>query len=209
MTINTATVLPVWTTSWALSPRASAPTSCFWTTWRICNVTRVLIDGDIVAENDACTFDLAPFAYPAWVTHSMRFGRAITPETFRVAAPAGADEGDAVTVRVIEVLPGSVSRPRGSRRAHRNGRSPGKRPWPGRAEDLRVRAPSRDGHFRRRLRQGLRHQAGRHGLHRGPRRPQPARGGHERCGHGAGRQHAGPRWAAAWSWWPTARCWGS
>ena len=71
-------------------------------------VTRVLIDGDMVAENGACTFPLAPFEYPAWVTHSMHLGRAITSETFRVEAPADAAEGDAVCVRVIEVLPGSV-----------------------------------------------------------------------------------------------------
>ena len=71
-------------------------------------VTRVLIDGDMVAENGACTFPLAPFEYPAWVTHSMHLGRAITPETFRVEAPADAADGDAVCVRVIEVLPGSV-----------------------------------------------------------------------------------------------------
>ena len=72
------------------------------------NVTRVLIDGEVVAENGACTFPLAPFEYPAWVTHSMHLGCAIAPETFRVEASADAAEGDAVCVRVIEVLPGSV-----------------------------------------------------------------------------------------------------
>ena len=58
------------------------------------------------------------------------------------------------------------------------------------AEDLRLRAPPRDGHLRRRVHQGLRHQARCHGLHGGPRRPQPARSGHQRCGHGAGGQYA-------------------
>ena len=38
----------------------------------------------------------------------MHLGRAIAPETFRVEAPTDAAEGDAVCVRVIEVLPGSV-----------------------------------------------------------------------------------------------------
>ena len=61
-----------------------------------------------VAENGACTFDLAPFDYPDWVTHSMHLGRTITPDTFRVEAPADASDGDTVTVRAIELLPGSV-----------------------------------------------------------------------------------------------------
>ena len=58
-----------------------------------------------VAENSACTF-LAPFEYPAWVTHSMHLG-APSRETFAERQPMP-PRGDAVMCRVIEVLPGSV-----------------------------------------------------------------------------------------------------
>lgn len=70
-------------------------------------VTRVLIDGDVVAENGEPTFDLEPFAFPEWVTHSMRLGMDITPETFAVPVPEGASN-TAAHIRTIEVIPGKV-----------------------------------------------------------------------------------------------------
>ena len=107
MTINTATCFRMDNELGSITPGKCADI-VFLDNLEDLNVTRVLIDGDMVAENGACTFPLAPFEYPAWVTHSMHLGCAITPETFRVEAPADAAEGDAVCVRVIEVLPGSV-----------------------------------------------------------------------------------------------------
>ena len=107
MTINTATCFRMDNELGSITPGKCADI-VFLDNLEDLNVTRVLIDGDMVAENGACTFPLAPFEYPAWVTHSMHLGRAITPETFRVEAPADAADGDAVCVRVIEVLPGSV-----------------------------------------------------------------------------------------------------
>ncbi|WP_428422200.1 adenine deaminase [Paraeggerthella hominis] len=70
-------------------------------------VTRVLIDGDVVAENGKPTFDLEPFVFPAWVTHSMHLGLDITPETFAVPVPEGASN-TAARIRTIEVIPGKV-----------------------------------------------------------------------------------------------------
>lgn len=70
-------------------------------------VTRVLIDGDVVAENGRATFDLTPFEYPEWVTHSMHLGKEIEPASFAVPAPEGADDGD-VRIRTIEIIPGKV-----------------------------------------------------------------------------------------------------
>lgn len=70
-------------------------------------VTRVLIDGDVVAENGEPTFDLEPFTFPEWVTHSMRLGMDITPETFAVPVPEGASN-TAAHIRTIEVIPGKV-----------------------------------------------------------------------------------------------------
>ena len=107
MTINTATCFRMDNELGSITPGKCADI-VFLDNLEDLNVTRVLIDGEVVAENGACTFPLAPFEYPAWVTHSMHLGRAIAPETFRVEAPADAADGDAVRVRVIEVLPGSV-----------------------------------------------------------------------------------------------------
>lgn len=76
----------------------------------------------MVAENGACTFPLAPFEYPAWVTHSMHLGRAITPETFRVEA-AGRCRRRRCGMRARHRGAARLgARPRGSRRAHRGGR---------------------------------------------------------------------------------------
>ncbi|WP_449315534.1 adenine deaminase [Rubneribacter sp.] len=72
-------------------------------------VTRVLIDGEVVAEEGRALFDLPPYEYPEWATHSVRLGRAITPETFRMAAPAHAAAKGAARIRAIEVLAGKTS----------------------------------------------------------------------------------------------------
>lgn len=77
------------------------------------NVTRVMIDGDVVAEKGAPTFGFAPFEYPSWVTHSMHVGMQITPASFTVSKPEGAPNTEA-HIRVIEVIPGKV----GTREAH-------------------------------------------------------------------------------------------
>ena len=72
------------------------------------NVTRMMIDGDVVAEDGKPLFDYPRFAFPEWVTHSMHLGKAITPDSFAVEAPAGVPDGQAVEVRAIEIIPGKV-----------------------------------------------------------------------------------------------------
>ena len=67
------------------------------------NVTKVWIDGDLVAENSQMTMEFAPYSYPDWATHSMHVGETITADTFKI--PASADQ---VTVRAIEVIPAKV-----------------------------------------------------------------------------------------------------
>lgn len=68
-------------------------------------VTRVLIDGDVVAEEGQLLVEVAPYCYPDWATNSMHVRDKITAETFAVEAPAGKAE---VTVRAIEVIPAKV-----------------------------------------------------------------------------------------------------
>ena len=72
------------------------------------NVTRTIIDGDVVAEGGAVLFPLEPYGYPAWVTRSMHLKDEITPDSFAVPVPAEAADEDAVTVRTIEIIPGKV-----------------------------------------------------------------------------------------------------
>ena len=71
-------------------------------------VTRVLIDGEVVAEDGRALFDLPPYRYPDWATRSVHLGREIAPTSFEVAAPEGIVDGDTVRVRAIEVVPGKV-----------------------------------------------------------------------------------------------------
>ncbi len=68
-------------------------------------VTRVLIDGDVVAEGGKLLVEVAPYQYPDWATNSMHVRDKITAETFAVEAPEGKTE---VTVRAIEVIPAKV-----------------------------------------------------------------------------------------------------
>ncbi len=83
-------------------------------------VTRMMIDGDVVSEDGRPCFELEPFDYPRWATQSMHLGNAIDASTFAVpyadaASGAGsADVAGAVSapqvarVRAIEVIPGKV-----------------------------------------------------------------------------------------------------
>lgn len=76
---------------------------------RAFNVTRVLIDGEVVAENGAPAFELPPFDYPDWATHSVHVKGAITPASFAVPVPEGAPSDAAkLEVRAIEIVPGKV-----------------------------------------------------------------------------------------------------
>ncbi|MGN1158680.1 MAG: adenine deaminase [Lachnospiraceae bacterium] len=66
-------------------------------------VTKVWIDGDLVAQDGKMTKEFAPYSYPDWATHSMHVGENITKDTFKI--PASKDQ---VTVRAIEVIPAKV-----------------------------------------------------------------------------------------------------
>lgn len=66
-------------------------------------VTKVWIDGDMVAENGKMVNEIASYEYPDWATHSMHVGETITADTFKIPAPS-----EEVTVRAIEVIPARV-----------------------------------------------------------------------------------------------------
>lgn len=67
-------------------------------------VKRVIIDGEVVAEDGKMLTELPPFTYPEHAMQTMHVGESITPETFRVTT----DKKDKVTVRAIEIIPARV-----------------------------------------------------------------------------------------------------
>lgn len=68
-------------------------------------VTRTIIDGEVVAENGKMTVEIGKSAFPSTVYHTMHVGSPITPDSFRIAAPAGKER---VKTRVIEIIPNHV-----------------------------------------------------------------------------------------------------
>ena len=68
-------------------------------------VSRVLIDGEVVAEEGRMLQEFAPFEYPEYAMHTMHVGEKITPETFKVPTK----KKEKAPVRVIEIIPARVS----------------------------------------------------------------------------------------------------
>ena len=68
------------------------------------NVKKVLIDGDLVAENGKMLNEFAEYKYPEFAMNTMHVGEEITAETFKVKT----DKTDEVTVRAIEIIPARV-----------------------------------------------------------------------------------------------------
>lgn len=65
------------------------------------NVTRVLIDGDEIAENGKLLIDLPKSEFPEWAMDTMHIGETITPDTFKIFT----DKKDTAVVRAIEIIP--------------------------------------------------------------------------------------------------------
>lgn len=68
-------------------------------------VTRTIIDGEVVAEDGKMTVEIGESNFPASVYGTMRVGRAIMPDSFKIAAPEGREM---VRTRVIEIIPNRV-----------------------------------------------------------------------------------------------------
>jgi adenine deaminase len=67
------------------------------------DVSAVMIDGEIAAQDGKLTRPLPPYRYPSWATGSMHVAGKITADSFRIPA-----QGNEVTARVIEVIPAKV-----------------------------------------------------------------------------------------------------
>lgn len=66
----------------------------------------VIIDGELVAQDGRALFDVAPYEWPDWMTHTMDLGLVPTAETFRMSVP-GRPDGTA-RVRAMGIEPGDT-----------------------------------------------------------------------------------------------------
>jgi adenine deaminase len=73
-------------------------------------VTRVIIDGEVAAEDGHICFDLPPFVYPDWVLRTMHVREAVTPASFAIPARrrdgSKVKDGETLAVRAMEMIPG-------------------------------------------------------------------------------------------------------
>ena len=67
---------------------------------------KVFVDGELVAEDGRALFEVEPYAWPEWMTHTMNLGFTPTAETFRFDAP-GRPDGTA-RVRAMGIEPGDT-----------------------------------------------------------------------------------------------------
>jgi adenine deaminase len=65
----------------------------------------VIIDGDLVAQDGKALFNVEPFAWPDFMTHTMNLGLDVTPDTFRI--PVDKQEGTC-KVRAIGIAAGDT-----------------------------------------------------------------------------------------------------
>ena len=99
VTINTATCFHQEHDFGSVTPGKCADL-VFFDNPRDFRVSRVIIDGEVVAENGEALFPEAHFAWPEAILHTMNLGEAIDAETFRIPAvdtagaplPASADK---------------------------------------------------------------------------------------------------------------------
>lgn len=111
VTINTATCFHMEHELGSIAPGKCADMVLF-SSLTDFDVSLVMIDGEVAAENGKAAFDVEPFDYPAWMTDTMHIGETITADTFRIPATTAdgrAIENGSVRVRVMEALSGRVN----------------------------------------------------------------------------------------------------
>lgn len=71
-------------------------------------VTRVIINGELVAENGMILYEEGKYQYPHWATHTMNIKNKIISSSFLIPIPNEFGNNREVKVRTIEVIPGKV-----------------------------------------------------------------------------------------------------
>ncbi|MCL1828699.1 MAG: amidohydrolase family protein, partial [Oscillospiraceae bacterium] len=67
-------------------------------------VTRVMIDGEVAAENGEMTREIPEFAYPSRALNTMNIGYAVTADCFHISAPSESP----AKIRAIEITAGKT-----------------------------------------------------------------------------------------------------
>lgn len=84
-----------------------APSKCadivFFSDLNKIDINRVMVDGDVVAENGKMIVDIPSYNYPDWAKNSMNIKDEITPNSFEIQAG-----GEKAKVRVMEIIPARV-----------------------------------------------------------------------------------------------------
>lgn len=68
------------------------------------NITKVIIDGHVVAEDGKMVIDMPAYTFPEEATNTMHIKETITPDSFKI----NTDKKDKAEVRVIEIIPVKV-----------------------------------------------------------------------------------------------------
>lgn len=68
------------------------------------NIKKVIIDGDLVAQDGKMLVEFPEFTYPEYAMNTMHIGEKITADTFKIKT----DKSLETTVRAIEIIPAKV-----------------------------------------------------------------------------------------------------
>ena len=107
VTINIATCFRMDHEMGSISPSKCADI-VFFRDLRNIQITRTMIDGEVVAENGQMCVSIGEPAYPDFVLGTMHVGSAITPESFRIPVPEKDKGCSTIRTRVIEIIPNRV-----------------------------------------------------------------------------------------------------
>lgn len=103
-TVNAATYFGVGLDMGSITPGKCADIVLF-EDLRDFRAREVFIDGDLVAQDGRALFDVEPFAWPDFMTHTMNLGLDVTPQTFRI--PVDRPDGTC-KVRAIGITAGDT-----------------------------------------------------------------------------------------------------
>lgn len=103
-TVNAATYFGVGLDMGSITPGKCADIVLF-EDLRDFHAREVLIDGELVAQDGRALFDVEPFAWPDFMTHTMNLGLDVTPQTFRI--PVDRPDGTC-KVRAIGITAGDT-----------------------------------------------------------------------------------------------------
>ena len=86
-----------------------APNKCadivFFDDLKDIQITKTIIDGELVAENGEFVAEMTPSKFPEACYNTMHVGEDVTADSFKIASPSGASS---VKTRVMEIIPNHV-----------------------------------------------------------------------------------------------------